>query len=39
MLQFKFKHIVALFGTGTLALASLSAVNEVRADLRKPCVS
>jgi hypothetical protein len=32
MLQFKFKHIVALFGTGTLALASLSAINEVRAD-------
>ena len=32
MIHFKFKHIIALFGTGALALASLSAINEVRAD-------
>jgi hypothetical protein len=32
MLQFKFKHIVVLFGTGTLALPSFSTINEVRAD-------
>jgi hypothetical protein len=32
MIHFKFKHIIALFGTGALALASLPAINEVRAD-------
>ena len=33
MLHVKFKHhLFALFGTGTLALASVSTINEVRAD-------
>jgi hypothetical protein len=43
MLQFKFKHaVVALFGAGTLALASVSAVDTAKADesgVSKPACS